>query len=182
MDKGLLAECRRVLDHGMPQEVRTTFEAGRGYLPLAMDRSGEGGAVAVLSDHHGDTMIMVHLFKKRGGDWEHRGGGGAGTIDYPLIQRAPAKGQEDYLRCPGNGGVLMNPEHRLPWTGWYLRHADLTASAEVSRVRVRGRLIEVPFHGFLIVVWSGRRAPLVEALAEDGESLATLDVSGPTFH
>ncbi len=178
----MLAECRRVLDHGMPQEARTTFEAGRGYLPLAMDRSGEGGAVAVLSDHHGDPMIMVHLFKKRGGDWEHRGGGGAGTIDYPLIQRAPAKGQEDYLRCPGNGGVLMNPEHRLPWTGWYLRHADLTASAEVSRVRVRGRLIEVPFHGFLIVVWSGRRAPLVEALAEDGEPLATLDVSGPTFH
>ncbi|MFI9557049.1 hypothetical protein [Nonomuraea endophytica] len=182
MDKGMLAECRHLLDHGMPQEARTAFDADRGYLPLAMDRSGEGGAVALLSDRNGGPMIMVHLFKKRGGDWEHRGGGGGGTIEYPLVGRVPAKALEDYLRCPGNGGVLMNPEHRLPWTGWYLRHAELTASAEVRRVRVRGRLIEVPFHGFLIVVWSARRAPAVEALGEDGEVLTTLDVSGPTLH
>lgn len=177
----MFAECRTLLDEGLPPEPRTVFDERRPYLPLAVDRAGEGGAVAIL--HRDSSMrmpgplTMVHMFMRRAGEWEFRGGGGGRQVPYPLTDRPPAAGPGDYLCCHGSGSTLMNPEHRLPWTGWYLHHSDLQASAEVRRVRARGRLLDVPFHGFLIVVWSGRRAPTIEALGKDGEVLTTLDLS-----
>jgi hypothetical protein len=43
-------------------------------------------------------------------------------------------------------------------------------------MRVGTRPVKVPAHGHVVVVWAARRAPIVEALADDGTVLASLDL------
>jgi hypothetical protein len=57
-----------------------------------------------------------------------------------------------------------------PWGRW-VSYAELRASAEVAAVHVGQRVLAVPRHGHLVVVWSGRRPPVAVATGPDGREL-----------
>ncbi|MGY1827917.1 hypothetical protein [Blastococcus sp. SYSU DS0541] len=71
----------------------------------------------------------------------------------------------------------------MPWGARYVSYARVRASREVDRLAVGTRLLRVPRHGHLVVVWAGRRPPTAEALDADGRSLCSrrLDVHSSRF-
>ncbi|MCQ0014864.1 hypothetical protein [Actinomadura madurae] len=79
----------------------------------------------------------------------------------------------------GSGRTVRNSNRLLPWGAKWVNEARLRASAEVVRVRVGKRILDVPEHGHVVVVWGARRGPVVEALAADGSVLDALDLDRP---
>ena len=51
----------------------------------------------------------------------------------------------------------------------------LQVTAEVDSVRVGGRSLGVPFHGYVAVVARGGRSAVITAVGRDGSPLETLD-------
>ena len=75
---------------------------------------------------------------------------------------------------------MRNANRLLPWGAKWVNEARLRASAEVARVRVGKRILDVPEHGHVVVVWGARRGPVVEALATDGSVLDAMDLDRPS--
>ncbi len=57
----------------------------------------------------------------------------------------------------GSGRTVRNSNRLLPWGAKFVHEARLRVSVEVARVRVGNRILDVPEHGHVVVVW-GRAA------------------------
>ncbi|WP_155884946.1 hypothetical protein [Actinomadura flavalba] len=171
-------ECLRLLRDGVPP-------AGQGggtvpFLPLALDVDGDIAVVTVLTadpgNVPGEAFIDGWTFHRRGGEWMALGGGGGSAPAEPLARRSAAE-LGAHLRRYGGGRTVRNGDRLLPWGAKYVNQVRLRAAAEVARVRVGRRVIDVPPHGHVAVVWPDRRVPNIEALDAGGAILDVLDLA-----
>ncbi|MFC4052293.1 hypothetical protein ACFOY4_21630 [Actinomadura syzygii] len=173
-------ECLRLLRDGLPDPAPAAFDDGRGFLPLGLDMDGDV-AVVTLLHNLGDpasgpgAFIEGFTFHRRDGEWMELGGGGGSAPDDALARRSSGEMGRHLLKY-GSGRTVRNAGRLLPWGAKWVNEARLRASAEVARIRVGTRLMDVPEHGHVAVVWGSRQGPVVEALAADGSVLDTLDL------
>lgn len=172
-------ECMRLLRDGLPVPAPAAFEEGRDFLPLGLDMDGDVAVVTFL--HQWGRRVRVH----RGLDVPspRRRVARAGRCRRvgpaePLARRSSGEMGRHLLKY-GSGRTVRNSNRLLPWGAKWVNEARLRASAEVVRVRVGKRILDVPEHGHVVVVWGARRGPVVEALAADGSVLDALDLDRP---
>ncbi len=173
-------ECMRLLRDGLPVPAPAAFEEGRDFLPLGLDMDGDVAVVTFLHQW-GDTSAFVEgwTFHKRDGEWRELGGAGGFAPAEPLARRSSGEMMGRHLLKYGSGRSVRNSNRLLPWGAKWVNEARLRASAEVARVRVGNRILDVPEHGHVVVVWGARRGPVVEALAADGSVLDAMDLDRP---
>ncbi|WP_157407508.1 hypothetical protein [Actinomadura atramentaria] len=171
-------ECLRLLRDGLPDAVEAPV-ADRSFLPLAVDVNGDVAVVAVLTLEDtgtlGEGFIDGWTFHRRNGEWLALGGGGGAAPAEPLARRTAAE-LGRHLRRYGTGRTVRNADRLLPWGAKYVNQVRLRVAAEVAQIRVGPRLLPVPAHGHVAVVWSARRAPLIEALDPAGTVLDVLEL------
>ncbi|MFS2294945.1 hypothetical protein FHX41_1759 [Actinomadura hallensis] len=170
-------ECMRLLRDGMPVPAPTAFEEGRDFLPLGLDVDGDVAVVTFLRRWEGAASAFVEgwTFHRRDGEWRELGGAGGSVPGEPLARSSSGEMGRHLLRY-GSGRTVRNSNRLLPWGAKWVNEARLRASAEVARVRVGTRVLDVPPHGHVAVVWGARRGPVAEALADDGSVLDALDL------
>ncbi|MGP4023696.1 hypothetical protein [Actinomadura sp. 3N407] len=173
-------ECLRLLQDGMPVPAPAAFEQGRDFLPLGLDMDGDVAVVTFLHqwDETASAFIEGWTFHRRDGEWRELGGAGGSAPDEPLARRSSGEMGRHLLKY-GSGRTVRNSNRLLPWGAKWVNEARLRASAEVTRIRVGKRLLDVPAHGHVAVVWGARRGPVIEALAADGSVLDALDLDRP---
>ncbi|MFV2178697.1 hypothetical protein ACFHW2_38465 [Actinomadura sp. LOL_016] len=171
-------ECLRLLRDGLPDPALHASDDAGDFLPLGVDRDGDVAVVTFLQWGDGGTVPLIEgwTFHQRDGEWMEIGGAAGSAPDEPLARRSSGE-MGRHLQKYGSGRTVRNANRLLPWGAKWVSEARLRASAEVVRVRVGKRLLEVPPHGHVAVVWGARRAPVVEALADDGSVLDTLDLA-----
>ncbi|MFC5181630.1 hypothetical protein [Actinomadura harenae] len=151
---------------------------------LSHDIDGDIAVVSLL--RHGsdrfrpdDVMIEGLTFQFRGGEWMELGGGAGSAPERPLDRRS-----EDELGGPlrvyASGRTVRNADRLLPWGAKWVNQARLRAAAGVASIRVGSRVLGVPEHGHVAIVWGSRRAPRLEALDADGGVRGVLDLEHPT--
>jgi hypothetical protein len=177
-DHELHEELLRLLREGMPDPAPTEFDEARGFMPLGVDVDGEVAVVTFLCRSPFDPaslFIEGTTFHRRNGEWMELGGGGGSAPEEPLARRTAAE-LGGHLARYGTGKTVRNADRLLPWGAKWVSQARLRVSAETTHMRVGNRPVKVPAHGHVVVVWGARRAPVIEALADDGTVLATLDL------
>ncbi|MCF6744517.1 hypothetical protein E9529_09540 [Blastococcus sp. KM273128] len=169
----VLAESIALIEHGVP-DAPARLSRRRRFAPLAVDVDGDVACTYFARRSVGAVVAEAWVLVRRGQEWVLLGGGGGGLEDDDLADRPAAAPLGDRVVPTGGGAVLRNPGRLMPWGARYATYATLRASREVDRLRVGARLLPVPRHGHLVVVWAGRQAPTTEALAADGRGLGTV--------
>jgi hypothetical protein len=164
----------------MPDPAPAAFDEERGFLPLGLDMDGDVAVVTFLCRQGGPSsgasaFIEGWTFHRRDGEWRELGGAGGVAPAEPLTRRSAGE-LGRHLEKYGSGRTVRNANRLLPWGAKWVNEVRLRASAEVARIRVGTRLLDVPAHGHAVVVWGARRGPVVEALAADGSVLDSLDL------
>lgn len=177
----LVRDCRAVIRDGLPATVPAVLDERHERIPLCVDVNGDVAAVAFAtrlapeaeaSLGRREPVALVLVLHWRDGEWEIRGGGSGGTLrTYPLTARTTAL-PRNRLRIDGAGGRPLDADR-----GRYAFFVRLRVDATVERLRVGGRLIDVPFHGNAMVVWSGESRPWIHALDAEGRVLVIPDLS-----
>jgi len=173
----LIAAGRRVLAEGLPDPPARLSRRHR-LVALAADVDGDAAAVLFARRGvNGQPCFELVLFEDHGGVWESPGGAGGIAEDDLLADRPPAVVLGAPLRWEGDGSCRTKlPRNRRPWHGLgpargrWLHYAQVRAAAETGEVRVRNvrgeRILAVPRHGQLVVVWRGRAAPWLTAWSD----------------
>ncbi|MCP2335669.1 hypothetical protein [Actinomadura rupiterrae] len=150
---------------------------------LSHDVDGDIAVVSVLRNGGGafldGVMIEGLTFQFRGGEWMELGGGSGSAPAQPLDRRTEDE-LGGALRLYGSGRTVRNADRLLPWGAKWVNQARLRAAAGVASVRVGSRLLRVPEHGHVAIVWGSRRAPVLEALDADGGVRGVLDLEHPS--
>ncbi|MEU5882166.1 hypothetical protein [Spirillospora sp. NPDC047279] len=175
-DHELHDELLRLLRDGIPQSAPAEFDDETGFLPLGVDVDGDVGVVTFLCREPVGLFIEGTAFHRRHGEWMELGGGGGSAPERPLARRTADELGGHHIVTYGTGKTVRNADRLLPWGAKWVSQVRLQVSAEVARLRVGHRYVTVPAHGHAVVVWGARRAPLVEALAEDDSVLSSLDL------
>ena len=178
-DHEVREECLRLLRDGLPDPAPAPSDQGRDFLPLGLDMDGDVAVVTFLHKDAPGTAAFIEgwTFHRRDGEWRELGGAGGSAPEEPLARRSSGEMGRHLLKY-GSGRTVRNANRVLPWGAKWVNEARLRVSAEVDQVRVGQRLLDVPAHGHVAVVWGARRGPLVEALAADGSVLDELNL-GP---
>ena len=182
----LVAEGRRILTDGLPEPPARLSRRHR-LAALAADVDGDVAAVLFARrGTSGQPWFEVVVFERgHDGCWESPGESGGQAEDDILDDRPPAAALGAPLRWEGGGAC----RGRLPPRLWArapglplgvsrlrgrrtLNHTLVRAAAETGQVRVRGahgeRILPVPRHGQLVVVWRGHTAPSLTPWSHDG--------------
>ncbi|WP_051469060.1 hypothetical protein [Actinomadura oligospora] len=169
---------------GAPAAGPAALSDAGGDALLSHDIDGDIAVVSVL--RHGsdafradEVMIEGLTFQFRGGEWMELGGGAGSAPDRPLDRRT-----EDELGGPlrvyASGRTVRNADRLLPWGAKWVNQARLRAAAGVASIRIGSRLLGVPEHGHVAIVWGSRRAPVLEALDAEGGVKGVLDLEHGT--
>lgn len=178
----LVAEGRRILTCGLPEPPARLSRRHR-LAALAADADGDVAAVLFARrGTSGQPWFEVVVFERGRSGWESSGGTGGQAEDDILDDRPPSAALGAQLRWEG-GGACRGRQAPRWWSGApgarlglrgrrLLNHTLVRAAAETQQVRVRGvhgeRVLAVPRHGQLVVVWRGRAAPSLTAWSENG--------------
>ncbi|POM22708.1 hypothetical protein BTM25_49120 [Actinomadura rubteroloni] len=173
-------ECLRLLRDGLPDTRTGVPDVGLTFLPLCLDVDGDVAVVTVLTFDEtgnvpGESFIDGWTFHRRNGEWMALGGGGGAAPAEPLARRSAAE-LGRHLRRYGSGRTVRNADRLLPWGAKYVNQVRLRVASEATQIRVGRRVIPVPQHGHVAVVWTARRAPLIEALDPAGTVLDALEL------
>jgi hypothetical protein len=186
-----LAESLALIESRHVEPVRRLTRRRR-FAAMAVDVAGDLAVSMFARRGVGCIWQETHVFALRDGQWAWLGGGG-GTSDADLLADRPAV-LPDYLRLGrdavtgadpqiiavnGMGGVLDGcdePDGR-PDNGRWISHADVRVNALVRSVQVSGRWLSVPWHGHVVLVWSGGPPPRVVAHDDSGQALGEVLLS-----
>ena len=155
---------------------------------MAVDVAGDMAVTMFARRGVGCTWEETHVLALRHGEWTWLGGGGSTSdSDEDLLADRPAvlprflslgsdamAGADPWaIVVNGSGGVLDDSDGtvRRGRSGRWISYAEVRVNAQVASVQVADRLLLVPWHGRVVVVWSERRTPRVTALDEEGQSL-----------
>lgn len=189
-----LAESIALIEAGRPEPV-SRLTRRRRFAAMAVDVAGDV-AVTMFARHGvGCVWKDIHVLAWRGGAWTWCGGSASDEDDGLLAERPACL--PDYgpggvvgsdprvMAVLGIGGVLDEggSPHRTKPSGRWISHAKLRVTAQVTAVQADDRMLDVPWHGHLVVVWSAPTGPRVVALDEGGTPLAeTQLVATSRFH
>ena len=171
-----LAESLALLAHGVREDPRRLSRRRR-FAALAVDVDGDVAGTLFVVRGPGHVRFETHALAREAGTWRVLGGGSGGRETDGLADRPPAAELGGPVAVAGGGSVALGSGW-APWSGRYVRYALLQAGAEVHTVDVGSRMLTVPRHGHLLVVWSTPRPPRAVARDADGRELAALDLSG----
>jgi hypothetical protein len=180
-----LAESVALIESRHLEPVRRLSRRRR-FAAMAVDVAGDMAASMFARRGVGCIWQETHVFVLRDGQWARLGGGGA-TNDQDLLADRPAV-LPDYLRLGrhetkggdpqvivvnGRGGVLDDGDQAdpRPVSGRWINYADVWVSAQVTSVHVSDRSLCVPWHGHVVLVWSGGPPLRVVAHDERGQAL-----------
>jgi len=163
-----LAESVRLLEHGLP-EAPPRLSRRRRFAALSVDVDGNVASTLFVVRGPGHFRHETHLLTRRDGTWRVLGGGGSGRDTDGLTDRPPPEQLGGPVTVHGWGSVLGNADRLMPWGARYISYAEVLASSAVHTVAVGDRVLAVPRHGHLVVVWATRRPPAAVARDADGE-------------
>lgn len=161
----------------------TRLSRRRRHAAMAVDVVDDMAVTVFARRSVGGNVEETHVFVRRAGGWVPLGGGG-GPLDDDALEHRPAQLPPGWpgettgvdprvLALDGSGGVL---DSGATWfgsiRGRWINHAIVRVNADVTRLVVGDRQIEVPWHGRCVVLWPGRRRSQdVVAVAGDGGRL-----------
>lgn len=158
----------------------------RRFAAMAVDVAGDVAATMFARRGVGCIWQEIHVLVLREGKWAYLGGGGANVSDDVLAERpavlsghltvgpgAATSSEPQIIRGNGHGGVRDggdDTEHR-PGSGRWISYGVARVSARVTSVQASDRLLTVPWHGQVLLVWSGSQSPRVMARDEHERAL-----------
>lgn len=101
--------------------------------------------------------------------------------DYLRLGRAATKGGDSHvIVVNGRGGILDDGDQTdpRPGSGRWINYADVWVNAQVTSVHVSDRSLRVPWHGHVVLVWSG--GPPLRVVAHDESDQALGEVPLPS--
>jgi hypothetical protein len=161
---------------------------------MAVDVAGDVAVTMFARRGVHCTWLDTHVLVFRDGQWALLGGGGGSAdedllTDRPLelpaspgIRRGATTGADARIMVvDGGGGVLDSGGNadRWPWSGRWISYATVRVSGQVTSGRTSDRDLPVPWHGRVVVAWTGRRRPRVVACDESGHPVATAVLTSP---
>jgi hypothetical protein len=171
-----LAESVRLIEHGVP-EAPARLSRRRRFAALAVDVDGDVACTLFVVRGPGHVRQEFHVLVRRSGTWTVLGGGGGGSETDGLADRPPPEQLGRPVVVEGGGSVLRDADRLVPWGARYVRYAGVLASSAVHTVEVGDRVLAVPRHGRLVVVWAGRRPPTAVARAADGRVICDVPLT-----
>jgi hypothetical protein len=171
------AQSRALIAHGLTEDP-LRLSRRRRFAALAVDVDGDVACTMFVRRSVGSFEQACHVLVRRGTGWVHLGGGGSGAETDGLEDRPAAGELGGHVVVRGSGGVADVAGRRVPWGGRWISYAQLRVSAAVAGVHVGDRVLPVPRHGHVVVVWTGRRAPVAVARGSDGRSLGGVGLPG----
>jgi hypothetical protein len=162
---------------GRPGSIARELDDENPVIPLGIDIDRDVATAALLSWSEQDSGWVPSLWTasidQPDGDWMPYGlAGGLPPADYPLTDRRAASPEGLHIRLYS----LPNLEQgsgRRPSPAWL--SAAVRVTAEVDRIRVGERVLEVPFHGYVPIAVRNPENAVVTAFG-DGSQLDTLDL------
>ncbi len=164
---------------------------------MAVDVNGDVAVTVFARRGVGCVWQEIHVLALRNGTWQCLGGGGGSwdnddelladrpdELPMPPIRPdgAVVKADPRVLAVDGGGGGVhdtLGKADRWPWSGRWVSHAEVRVNARVMTIGTGGRLVPVPWHGRVAVVWPGRGDCRVVALDGRGESLGEAVLRSP---
>ena len=160
----------------------TRLSRRRRFAAMAVDVAGDVALTMFARRGVGCVWEDIHVLTLRHGRW-HLLGGGGGTGEDDLLSHRPRVLPADQWASPNilagidpqemvasgaAGGVHDNGGRTssLPGRGRWISYGVARVSDRVASVRVDGRVLGVPWHGRVPMVWVGRRSPLLAAYDE----------------
>ena len=170
------AESIALIEHGLPAPP-PRLSRRRRWAALAVDVDDDVACTLFTVRGPGHVRHETHLLARADGVWTVLGGGGGGGDDGDLADRPTTARLGAPTVVQGRGSVLRNAGRLMPWGARYVHDAELLVSSDVHSVVVAGaRVLPVPRHGHLVVVWSGRRPPGVVARDAAGRPLGVVSL------
>jgi hypothetical protein len=171
------AESALLIASGLTEDPRRLSRRRR-FAALGVDVDGDVACTVFVRRTPGGFALETHVLVRRGAGWAYLGGGGGGAETDCLDDRPSARVLGGHVVVQGSGGVAGDAGRLVPWGGRWISHAELRVSADVTSVQVGSRMLPVPRHGHVVVVWTGRRPPVAVARSADGRVLAGLGLPG----
>jgi hypothetical protein len=184
----VVAESVALIEAGRAEPV-PRLSRRRRFAAMAVDVAGDVAASMFARRGVGRVWKEIHVLALRDGEWTWLGGGGSDG-DQDLLADRPAVlpsllglGSEAgadprVMAVSGSGGSDDGDgTGRWPQSRRWISYAELRVNAQVTSVQVAERLLVVPWHGHVLVVWSGRQPPHVVALDEGDKSRAEMQLA-----
>lgn len=187
----VLAESVALIEAGRVEPV-PRLSRRRRFAAMAVDVAGDVAVSMFARRGVGRIWQEIHVLVLRDGEWTWLGGGGSDG-DQDLLADRPAVlprflglgsaavlgADPRVMAVSGSGGVFDDGggTGRSSQSERWISYAELRVNAQVTSVQVAERLLVVPWHGHVVVVWSGRRPPRVVALDEGGKSGAEMQLA-----
>ena len=181
----VLAESVALIESPNLKQV-TRLSRRRRFAAMAVDVVGDVAVTMFARRGAGCVWEEIHVLALRHGRW-HMLGGGGGTADDDLLANRPrvlrpnqwasqnilAGIDPQEMVASGAGGVRDDGGQTSwwPWHGRWISYGVARAGARVASVRVDGRVLGVPWHGRVPMVWIGPRPPLLAAYDEREQCL-----------
>jgi hypothetical protein len=171
-----LAESVRLIGQGVP-DAPPRLSRRRRFAALAVDVDDDVACTLFVVRGPGHFRHETHVLTRRDGTWSVLGGGGSGRDTDGLTDRPPPEQLGAPVVAHGAGSVVQDADRLVPWGARSIRYAEVLASSAVHTLAVGDRVLVVPRHGHLVVVWSTRRPPAAVAQAADGRVLCDVVLS-----
>ena len=180
----VLAESVALIEAGRAEPV-SRLSRRRRFAPMAVDVDGDAAVTMFARRGVGRVVKETHVLVLRDGEWTCLGGG-ASDGDQDLLADRPELlprflglglpgGDPRVMASTGRGGSSDGGDGIGPSPPRWISYSELRVNAEVTSVRVADRLLAVPWHGHVLVVWSGH-PPHVVARDQAGKSLAEMQL------
>ncbi|WP_203711179.1 hypothetical protein, partial [Asanoa siamensis] len=169
------AESRRLIEHGLPPGPVRLSRRHR-FAPVAVDVADDVAATWFVRRGVGCYWDEFHLFARDDDGWRLLGGGGgssSGMFSSAAFAAAREELASDWIQVDGGSSVRRDSSTLTPWRDRWIHSASLLVGRAVTTVAVAGRVLRVPPHGHLVVVWGDRRPPSVSARDATGRELTT---------
>ena len=175
MDQKLWMAADSLLTLGLPEEVPRELSEEDPYIPLGLDIDQDLAVAAFLcwqvpKNEPVASLQMVTLSYDQD-DWNITGGATGPLLEYPLNSRGPVNSHQVLMH------ILLHVSESSASRSQHPSGTVLRVPAEVDRVTVGGRILQVPFHGYLAIAIHGRKSAIVTAIDMDGSELGTLDLN-----
>lgn len=183
-----LAESVALIEAGRAEPV-ARLSRRRRFAAMAVDVAGDIAVTMFARRGVGRIWQETHVLALRDGQWTWLGSGGSdGDQDllaerpevlpwFLGLRRASGLGADPrVMAIGGSGGVLDDGDgaDRSHQSGRWISYAALRVTARVMSVQVDERLLAVPWHGHVVMVWSEQPPPRVVALDAVGTPLAEM--------
>lgn len=181
-----LAESVALIEAGQPG-LAQGFSHERERVPVAVDVFNDVAVTAFARWSDGRVWDDVHVLARRATGWRLLGGG-SGSGGDELAERpvvlphwTDLDSGDRVMGVDSWGGIHddRGGADRWPWSGRWISWAEVRVIRQVNSVQVdplRGteRRLAVPWHGRVMVIWTGFRAPRVRAYDGSGRRLGEL--------